>query len=216
MKESKLFDNLDKIVKIEPAINYFSISWKIHNRCNFDCMYCPAKWHDNYSTMKTLDQLQNTWLKVFAKSSKLNLPYKIYFSGGEVTINKNFKPFIAWLRKNYKNRLYGVGVTSNGSASDKYYLSLFKQLDWLSFSTHTEHMNMYKFFDTAKKLSDFARKENKSFHVNIMNEYWAEDKIKEFKENCTKNQINYSINEINYNHKTRDYPIFKNKQSTNV
>lgn len=211
MSENKFFDNIDKIIKIEPKIKYFSITWKVHNRCNFDCMYCPSRWHDNHSKMKTLEQLKNVWKKIVAKSSGLNLPYKIYFSGGETTINKNFKPFIVWLRNNYKDKIYGLGVTSNGSASDRYYLNLFKDLDWLSFSTHTEHMNADKFFDTAKKLANIAKKENKSFHVNIMNEHWAKDLIKIFEETCIINKINYSINEINYNYKTRDFPIFKNR-----
>jgi len=208
--ESKIFQHAKQIIKLEPTIKYFSITWKLHNRCNYDCMYCPAKWHDDFSRTKSLDHLKDLWNEIIDQSKHLNLPYKIYFSGGEVTINKSFKPFIKWLRENYNQRLYGIGLTSNGSASKKYYLDLFKGLDWLTFSTHTEHMDTKKFFDTATELAKVAVIENKSFMINIMDEYWAKDQIILFENICKKNNIFYSKNAINYNYKTREQPIFKN------
>ena len=52
----------------------------------------------------------------------------------------------------------------------------------------------------------------KSLHVNIMDEYWAKARIKLYEQFCIKNQISFSINEIDYNKKTRE-EVLKNGQS---
>jgi organic radical activating enzyme len=212
----KTFQKLENIIKIEPAINLFSITWQIHRKCNYDCMYCPPREHDNTSKTKSLEELKTIWQKIYNETKKVGLRYKISFTGGEATINKNFKPFIKWLKENYKNDIHELGLTTNGSANDRYYLDLFNELNWMTFSTHTEHMNVEKFFITAKRCSNFAKINNKSFHVNIMKEFWAGELINNFKSICKENNINHSINDIDYNLKTREIPIFKNKIKTNV
>jgi hypothetical protein len=45
------------------------------------------------------------------------LQYKIAFTGGEVTANKDFLPFLEWLRDNYNKYLSQLLITTNGSAT---------------------------------------------------------------------------------------------------
>jgi MoaA/NifB/PqqE/SkfB family radical SAM enzyme len=83
-----------EIVKVTPVEKYFSITWRITTRCNYDCMYCPTKWHDSTGVLHDLSKLQSAWQLIVSQTKHLNLPYKLSFSGGEVTINKNFLPFV--------------------------------------------------------------------------------------------------------------------------
>jgi sulfatase maturation enzyme AslB (radical SAM superfamily) len=202
---------MSKIIKIVPTEDWFSISWIMHLKCNYDCMYCPTQRHQSANDMLSLDELQRRWITTYDKTKHLNKLYKISFSGGEVTINKNFLPFLNWLTTHYGNKIAQMGVTTNGSASTSYYLNLFNHLNYISFSTHTEHINEKRFFDTAAACAEFARAHpNKSFMVNIMEEFWATDQVKKYTDYCVQNNITYSISKIEYKFKTRDIPIFKN------
>jgi len=202
---------MEKIISVAPTEQYFSLSWKIGVRCNYDCMYCPPEWHNDNSKHHDLSALKAAWINIHEKTQHLGLPYKISFTGGEPTSSKSFLPFISWLRENYSNSIYRLLVTSNGSATTKYYTRLLQQgIDNLSLSIHSEHINEAKFFETVITL-----KENllpgKFLHVNIMNEFWNQDRIVKYKAILDEHAISYNINEIDYSHQTRVYPIFKGK-----
>ena len=55
-------------------------------------MYCPPDLHDSTSRPHDLATMQQVWQNIYNKSKHKNLPYKIVFTGGEVTANKNFLP----------------------------------------------------------------------------------------------------------------------------
>lgn len=210
MIKSKIISSPADIIQVRPVEDVFTITWIVDLRCNYDCMYCPPKRHDNTSEMKSLEQLKSAWIQVFEKTSHLGKKYKLALSGGEVTVNKNFRPFLHWLRENYDEYLSNVGITSNGSASESYYLDIFQHLDWMSHSTHTEYIDIEKFFSTAKSLSSYANENQKSYMINIMDERWAGPYIAEFKKRCIDEGINFSINEIDWERRTREQPIFFN------
>jgi MoaA/NifB/PqqE/SkfB family radical SAM enzyme len=88
---------MNKIIKIEPVPKYYSISWMLGSLCNYDCMYCPAELHDMTSRPHDLETMQHVWKNLYEKTKDKNLPYKISFTGGEVTANKNFLPLIDFL-----------------------------------------------------------------------------------------------------------------------
>lgn len=173
-------------------------------------MYCSTSWHDNTSGHHSLDTLQNAWKEIYSKTQYRNLKYKISFTGGEVTNNKHFLPFIKWLGDNYSQYLYQILLTTNGSANYNYYSKLYKYVDNISFSTHSEHINEQDFFDMVLKLHSTIDK-NKFIHVNIMNEFWNQDRIHQYKKILDDAGISNNINEINYQHQTRTIPILKGK-----
>jgi organic radical activating enzyme len=179
-------------------------------------MYCPPALHTSDNDTKSLDDLKKYWLEIFKKTSHLNKPYKINITGGEPTINKNFIPFLEWLRNEYGNYIKTIGVVSNGSASTQYYLKLFSFLDYLSLSTHSEHIQADRFFESAITLSDYARKNNKSFNINIMQEFWADKEIAEYIAQCKQHQISHTFSKIDYEKQNRTIPIFKNKLNDEV
>lgn len=190
------------IVKVIPTEQYFSITWMLGRRCNYDCMYCPTQWHDNTSPHKDLETLKNAWQKTYNGTKHKNLKYKLSFTGGEVTANKSFLPFVQWLNLNFP--MHSILITTNGSAGVEHYKKLAEELTSISFSTHSEFIDEKKFFEKAKILNRLMIRPKKSFTVNIMNEYWAEDRIKLYKKYCEQYKISYLINEIDYNVKTRD------------
>ena len=204
-----------KIVAVKPTEEYFSLTWQIDIRCNYDCMYCSANWHDNSSGFKSLEELQQAWYTIFDKTKNSNLPYKIAFTGGELTANKNFLPFVTWLRDNYSEQLFKVLVTTNGSASTHYYKKMFESVDNITFSLHTEHADEQKFFSMIQDLSNDLAKD-KFLHVAIMNEYWNQDRIPMYTKLLDKNNISYTVNEIDYGYKTREHPIFLGRLNLEV
>lgn len=173
-------------------------------------MYCPPDRHTSVNDTKSLEELKTLWQEIFKKTYQINKPYKISISGGEPTINKNFIPFLEWLTSEYGEYIKVIGVTTNGSASTRYYLKLFSLLNYIAFSTHSEHMQIDRFFESAIALSDHARKNNKSFNVNIMKEFWADKEIAEYVARCQQHKIYYTFSKVDYEKQTRPIPIFKN------
>ena len=200
---------MPSIIKVTPLEEYFSITWRLSKRCNYDCMYCSTEWHDNTSNHYTLEELQSYWIDIFFKTSYRNLKYKIALTGGEVTSSKYLLPFLEWLRTEYKD-VAQVLLTTNGSATFNYYQRLLQYVDNISFSVHSEFMNEAEFFDTVIKLKQ-ALPKDKFIHVNIMDEFWNSDRIELYKNLLTEQNISYNVNKIHYGHQTRAYPLLQGK-----
>ena len=195
---------LDPIVRVTPLPEYFSLTWMLGSRCNYDCMYCPTELHDMTSRPHDLESMQQVWRNIYEKTQDKNLPYKISFTGGEVTANKNFLPLIKWLRDTYAD-IAMILLTTNGSASQRYYLDLSQYVESISFSTHSEYMDEQRFFDTVLAVDQLMVRPAKSVHVNIMDEHWNQDRIKLYQQWLTKHNISHSVNTINYTTATRTY-----------
>ena len=188
---------MSKIIKIEPLPKYYSITWMLGAFCNYNCSYCPDELHDTTSRPHDLETLKTAWQNVYQKTQHLGLKYKISFTGGEVTANKNFLPFLEWLRSNYTDVAVAL-LTTNGSASANYYIKLARVVEAISFSTHSEFMDEEEFFDKTVKINSVMIRPQKSFHVNIMNESWNADGITRYKSLLDKHNISYTVNEIFY------------------
>jgi MoaA/NifB/PqqE/SkfB family radical SAM enzyme len=197
---------MSKIIKIEPLPKYYSITWMLGAFCNYDCMYCPTEYHDTTSRPHSLEDMKTTWQNIHEKTKDQNLPYKISFTGGEVTANKNFLTLVEWLRDNYPD-ISMIVVTTNGSASKNYYLKLAKVVEAISFSTHSEFMDEDRFFETVIAVNRIMIRPKKSLHVNIMDEYWNQEGIARYKQVLDAHKVSYSVNEIDYGYQTRTYPI---------
>lgn len=188
---------MSKIIKIEPIPKYYSLTWMLGAFCNYDCSYCPTELHDTTSRPHDLETLKTAWKNVYQTTQHLGLKYKISFTGGEVTANKNFLPFLEWLRSTYPDIVMAL-LTTNGSASANYYLNLAKVVESISFSTHSEFMDEEQFLDKTVKINSVMIRPHKSFHVNIMNESWNIDGICRYKSFLDKHNISYTVNEIFY------------------
>lgn len=159
-----------------------------------------------------LETMQRAWKNIYEKTRHRGLPYKISFTGGEVTANKNFLPLIEWMRTTYDD-IGMIVVTTNGSASLNYYKKLCGLVEAISFSTHSEHMDEKEFFSKIERLDPLMLRPAKSLHVNVMDEFWNRERIVLYKKWLEDRGISYSINEIDYKHQTRTIPIFKGKSN---
>jgi len=195
------------IVKVEPVEENISLTWMLGSRCNYDCMYCPTDLHDSTSRYPDLTTLKNAWISFYNKTQHLSLPYKISFSGGEVTANKSFLPLVTWLANEYQ--IQQILVTTNGSASERYYLDLANQVTSISFSTHSEFFNEREFFSKVESVNRVMIRPKKSVHVNIMDEWWNQDRVELYKTWLEQRNISCSINVIDYKKQTRSYPIIQ-------
>ena len=197
---------MTKIVSVRPAHPSISITWMIGSRCNYDCMYCPTDLHDSTSRHPDLEQLKTVWQNMYAKTQSQGLPYKLSFTGGEVTANKSFLPLIEYLKLGN----FGVDqifVTTNGSASLNYYTRLTKLVNGISFSTHSEFIQEQDFFNKVEAIDQLMIRPERSVHVNIMNEFWNQDRIKLYTDWLQAKNISHSVNEIDYSKQTRAEPI---------
>ena len=185
------------IVRVEPTTPMISMTWMIGSRCNYACSYCPEELHDDYSPHPDLEKLKQAWDSFYSKTQHIGLPYKISFTGGEVTANRSFLPLIEYLRAGNFN-IGQLLVTTNGSASQAYYLRLAELVDSISFSTHTEFWNEQKFFDTVIAVNNVMIRPEKSVHVNIMDEPEARHRFADFEALLTKHDVGHSINMIEY------------------
>lgn len=203
---------MQKIIRIDPIHKFFTIAWMLGSRCNYDCMYCPPELHDLTSSPHDLDVLKETWQNIYNSTKDKKLLYKIGFTGGEVTANKNFLPLIKWLRSEF-NDIATILLTSNGSASLNYYCKLASMVESITFSTHSEFMDEKAFFEKCIAINKIMTRPTKSFHVNIMNEHWNSDRIELYQKLLNQHNISHSINEIDYTVGTRDYIIKKGKSN---
>jgi len=201
-------NTVPRIIRISPAEEYFSLNWQLTIRCNYDCMYCSPLWHDDHSRHHDLETMQQAWKTIFEKTSWQNLKYKVAFTGGELTTNKHFLPFVSWLRAEYGQHLFKLLLTTNGSATYKYYQKMFQAVDNITFSVHSEHINEKKFFDMIIQLKKNIAKD-RFIQVAIMDEFWNQDRIPKYIDILEKNQISYNVNQIDYSYQTRTIPILK-------
>jgi MoaA/NifB/PqqE/SkfB family radical SAM enzyme len=187
------------IIKIKPYAQHFHVHWFVGSRCNFDCSYCPPLWHDKTSTHNSFDDLCRAWSRVIELTRNFdNIKYSLSFLGGELTINKDFLPFIQWLHKNYSGRISDSGMITNGTATQDYYAEIVKYFTWITFSTHSEFMNEAKFFENVLAAFNAGKKETCSVSVNIMDEPWHKLHTKRYKEFCDTHGIHNYLHAVDY------------------
>ena len=202
----------NQVLAVHPVPEYFAITWQLGTLCNYDCMYCPNEWHDDSSRPHDLDRLQASWFNIYQQTHDQGLPYKISFTGGEVTANRSFLPFVKWLRDSC-DQIKMILITTNGSASLRYYCELTKHIEAISFSTHSEFMDEADFFQKVQTLDKMMIRPAKSLHVNIMDEPWNRERIALYQGFCQQHGIIHSVNRINMSLRTRDEPIKIAEQS---
>lgn len=195
-----------EIIRVEPTNPVFTVNWNIGLRCNFDCMYCPDMFHNLTDTDMTLAEFQTNWQNIISKTADQKLKYKITFTGGEVTVNKDFLSFVNWLADEYSEQISELGFTTNGSANKQLYLDAINIniVSFISFSTHSEFFNEKKFFETVVAVHERGCELNKSIHVNVMDEYWNTARTKLYCEFLKRKDISHTLNRIIYTHKIRD------------
>ena len=113
-----------------PHQNSIKVEWNLGKRCNYDCSYCPAAIHDNYSPHTDINILEKTVDELV----KIGKPLRISLTGGEPCVHPKFRELIQYAK--YKNVSW-ISVTTNGTLPFEFYNSL--PVDQLVVSIHLEY-----------------------------------------------------------------------------
>lgn len=162
----------------------FQVTWDLGRRCNYDCSYCPAHRHDNFSRHATLDELKSAVNFLFAyidtyMSVRKYKKTSISFTGGEPTVNPNFIDFVKYLKQEYEQKYSdkwecGFALTSNGAMSKKMANAVMDNLGHITVSYHAESDNKLKqqVRDRIKQFHDagFSVSCNVMFHAAYFDE----------------------------------------------
>lgn len=154
----------------------FVVTWDIGRRCNFDCSYCPAHRHDNFSSHASLQELKCTAEFLFQyietmSEHRINKDFHVSFTGGEPTVNPNFIDLVSYIHSRY-NAAYKdkfnlhLSLTTNGAMGEKMAASVIENFDYITVSYHCEaHDSLKK--QVVTRIEDFF-KAGVNIKVNVM------------------------------------------------
>lgn len=155
------------IKRIEPVAGlprYFMVDWMLHDRCTYDCSYCPPT-----NKAGSEDQLELGRLTEFresvtnhARRQDPNTHMIAGFSGGEPTIWRGFEGLVDMLNDHGWHLL----VTSNASRTPAWWARMAPKFAWICLSYHTEHADPDRFIDVVKATADHAPRSQ--INVSIM------------------------------------------------
>ena len=136
---------------------YVVVNWCLGNTCNYACSYCPDYLHDGSSGWLDYDTVKSFCDKVISYYGNKKIYFE--FTGGEVTMWKDFPKIISYLKDNDVN----VGLISNGSRTLRWWKENYKNIDHVSFSYHPEFADDNHYLEVVKFLSGKLKT-----HSNIM------------------------------------------------
>lgn len=141
------------------------VEWNLGKRCNYDCSYCPASIHDNFSPHVPLA----TAKKVIDSLKQLNKPIRLSLTGGEPTVHPQFEEILMYARQSG----FWVSVTTNGTRKEGWYLK--QPVHQWVFSVHFE----YDWTRVAKTIEHvYNTWDRDSIVVNIMAHHDKMDEVK--------------------------------------
>ena len=187
---------MNKVDAIKPNHSYtepMMVTWDTGKKCNYDCSYCEASRHDNYSRFHSLQEYLDTF-DFIRKYVKLHDEYKnfkpeevnINFTGGEPTLNPNFWSLADNIKEH--NPEYRLSLTTNGAWNPRYTDKIKQRFSGVTVSYHAEsNQNLKKMvLDNILSLKDTGI----WLQVNVMlhQDYFSEcvEVYKTLKENNIK------------------------------
>ena len=177
------FDTIDLLTG-----KIFQVTWDTGRRCNYDCTYCPAHRHDNFSAHATLEELKRNvdflyeYTDLYMQFRNLKIA-NFGFTGGEPTVNPNFIPFAQYLKQQYQEKYAdrweaGFALTTNGAMSEKMGQAVMENFGHATVSYHSESDDKLKQqvkdrilqFAYQGPLHEFTVSVNVMFHAEYFDE----------------------------------------------
>ena len=177
------FDTIDLLTG-----KIFQVTWDTGRRCNYDCTYCPAHRHDNFSAHATLEELKRNvdflyeYTDLYMQFRNLKIA-NFGFTGGEPTVNPNFIPFAQYLKQQYQEKYAdrwdaGFALTTNGAMGEKMGQAVMENFGHATVSYHSESDNKLKQqvkdrilqFAYQGPLHEFTVSVNVMFHAEYFDE----------------------------------------------
>jgi MoaA/NifB/PqqE/SkfB family radical SAM enzyme len=146
--------------QFEKTENIVIIDWGVSNICNFSCSYCPERTHaGTYPFMPIKDILRFSKRIVDHYVGELKKEVYFLYTGGEVTLFKDFIPLIRSQKQNGQR----VSISTNGSRKPAFWEEAKKYLFQVSLSYHAEQTDLDHFIRVINLV-----KADVYTHVNIM------------------------------------------------
>lgn len=124
-------------------ISHFKTFWYINSKCNYSCSYCINNFARDFSGENKLIpevKIEQTCKNILSINADT---YEFVLLGGEPTIYPDLPGVIKILKKNFKERLIIVDITTNGSRDVNYFKKFedFKDFLIIRISIHMEYFN---------------------------------------------------------------------------
>lgn len=151
---------VDHAMNIPPMV--LSCTWLLGKRCNYDCSYCPAHWHDAVSPFvdseiaKRFIRGVDQWCKTQNKKIQYN------FMGGEPFLDPSFLDILDTLRN--LESTGSIRAVSNGSMPFENYHRASSLLEELTVSLHFDRSDS-EIKNTIDKFADIT---TCNLHWNVM------------------------------------------------
>lgn len=146
------------LIKVYPDPNMpklFTIDWMLHDRCTYDCSYCPPANKSGTDSWLDLTTLNEFCTELETHVNTVNAGAKIHamFTGGEPTVWKDFSNLVDRLSE----RGWLLSVNSNGSRTARWWEENAKKFAKIHLSYHTEFVNDEELLEKLSICQSHAR-----------------------------------------------------------
>lgn len=158
---TEIDNDIVKIYRDTAKPSYFMIDWMLHDRCTYNCSYCPPankSGNDNWLKLDVLDRFCDN-LESHVRNIDPNFKIKVLFTGGEPTVWKNFSDLVSRLSQ----RGWYLIVNTNASRSESWWNDYADKFVQIIFSYHSEFADDDEFIRKLKICEQTTRT-----MVNIM------------------------------------------------
>ena len=200
-----------KIYRDTSATSYFMVDWMLHDKCTYDCSYCPPANKSGTDTLLDLETLNEMCDAIEEHAHSIDPTFKIHvlFTGGEPTVWKDFGELV----NRVAARGWVISVNSNGSRSERWWEEYASKFIHIILSYHTESVDDDEFMNKLKICSKYS-KTSVNLMLNTHPEYF--DKAIQFSKRITTetNNIHLTHHRIQHNFGLQEInvPFYTNEQ----
>ena len=136
------------------------VEWNLGKRCNFDCGYCPAEIHDNFSPHTDIKIL----LHAIDELAELDKPIRLSLTGGEPSVHPKINELLDYASQKFD----WINITTNGTRTARWYSTL--PIQHLVFSIHFDNDHWRRVTDTIIMFSQELDMDQRElpYQVNVM------------------------------------------------
>ena len=176
-----------KVTSAWPHQEQLKVEWNIGKRCNYDCTYCPASIHDQYSPHTPIDVLERTVDRLCA----LGKPLRISLTGGEPAVHPQIEDLLEYMKR---KGVFWVNLTTNGTRPAQWYILNEIYFNHIVFSLHFEH-DWKRVFRTINQFYDETERD---FLVNVMAHHNHMDDVRFVVQRLQEVGIKYAVRRIRW------------------
>ena len=178
---------MHKITSRWPHQDSIHVEWNLGKRCNYDCSYCPAAIHDNFSPHTNINILEKT----VDRLCEIGKPIRISLTGGEPCVHPDIEDLLDYFKR---KDISWVNITTNGTRGYGWYLNNEMFFNHIVFSLHFEH-DWTRVVDTILKYYDSTERD---FFVNVMAHHDRMDNVKTVVKKFSELGIKYAVRRIRW------------------